>query len=203
MRFAELLAEPGVEEELVLRSTFGFMAFHGGNLERMTDEIASVAAERSGASLYAVRQPYPMRNHIASTRVRPDESEQLTAFVEHVEVVIAVHGYGRDGLWTSLLLGGQNRDLARHLGDHLRAELPDFVVLDHLDAIPNDLAGQHRDNPVNIPKLAGVQLELPPRVRGLTPHAVTMDRTDGRIEWTNALIRALTIAATTWGLVDT
>ena len=56
-RFAELLAEPGVEEELVLGSRFGFMAFHGGSLEVGTDQIAVAAARASGASVYVVRQP--------------------------------------------------------------------------------------------------------------------------------------------------
>lgn len=202
MRFAELLAQPGVEEESVLRSRFGFMAFHGGNLERMTDEIAAVAAERSGSSLYVVRQPYPMRHHVASSRVRGEDSESLAAFLDHVDAVVAVHGYGREGLWTSMLLGGRNRHLASHLGRHLRLELPDFHVVDDLEAIPADLAGQHPHNPVNVPRLAGVQLELPPRVRGLTPHAVSMDRHEGRITWTNALIRALTVTATTWSVHD-
>ncbi len=202
MRFAELLAQPGVEEEVVLRSRFGFMAFHGGNLERMTDEIAAVAAEQAGASLYVVRQPYPLRHHVASSRVRGEDSPALAEYLAHVEVVVAVHGYGREGMWTSLLLGGRNRHLAGHLGRHLRLELPDFHVVDDLDAIPADLAGQHPENPVNVPRLAGVQLELPPRVRGLTPHAVTMDRVDGRITWTNALIRALTVTATTWPVHD-
>jgi phage replication-related protein YjqB (UPF0714/DUF867 family) len=198
VRFSELLAHPGVEEEVILRSRFGFMAFHGGNLERMTDEIASSAADAAGASLYAVRQPAPMKKHIASTKVRAEESDALASFLEHVDVVIAVHGYGRDGLWQSLLLGGQNRPLALHVGDHLRTELPEFSIVDDVGAIPVDLAGQHRDNPVNKPPQAGVQIELPPRVRGLTPHALTMERINGRIAWTNSLIRALTNAALSW-----
>ena len=36
---------------------FGFLAFHGGSLERMTDVVATEAADASGASLYAVLQP--------------------------------------------------------------------------------------------------------------------------------------------------
>jgi phage replication-related protein YjqB (UPF0714/DUF867 family) len=187
----------------VLRSRFGFMAFHGGNLERMTDVIASKAAEQCGASLYAVRQPAPMKQHIASTKVRPEESDALAGFLEHVEVVIAVHGYGRDGLWQSLLLGGQNRPLAAHVGDHLRAELPEFSIVDDMEQIPTDLAGQHPHNPVNKPAQTGVQLELPPRVRGLTPHALTMERVDGRIAWTNSVIRALSNAVTTWSQPST
>ena len=59
--FAELLALPGVEEVCELRGRFGFMAFHGGSLEAMTDRIASEAAERSGASYYGVHQPKGLR----------------------------------------------------------------------------------------------------------------------------------------------
>ena len=40
---SELLASPGVREESVLRSRFGFMAFHGGALEEMTDVIAALS----------------------------------------------------------------------------------------------------------------------------------------------------------------
>jgi phage replication-related protein YjqB (UPF0714/DUF867 family) len=36
MELSDLLTYDGVSEECVLRSTFGFMAFHGGALEEMT-----------------------------------------------------------------------------------------------------------------------------------------------------------------------
>ncbi len=42
--FARLLSHPGVSEELVMRSRFCFMAFHGGSLERETEVIAMSAA---------------------------------------------------------------------------------------------------------------------------------------------------------------
>ena len=48
--FDELLAHPGVEESVELRSRFGFMAFHGGSLELGTDQIARAAA-RAGRRL--------------------------------------------------------------------------------------------------------------------------------------------------------
>ncbi|MEQ1788513.1 MAG: poly-gamma-glutamate hydrolase family protein, partial [Acidimicrobiales bacterium] len=80
-RFAELLAHEGVEEDLVLRSTFGFMAFHGGNLEEGTDLVAAAAAEQAGASLYAVRQPPDLRWHLPSIEVGPDESPALATFL--------------------------------------------------------------------------------------------------------------------------
>ena len=76
-RFAELLAHDGVEEDLELRSRFGFLAFHGGNLEVGTDVVAARAAEAAGASLYAVRQPDGLRWHVPSIEVTPDESTPL------------------------------------------------------------------------------------------------------------------------------
>ena len=167
--FDELLAHPGVQEILELRSRFGFMAFHGGNLEEMTDVIAADAAEQAGASYYGVVQPDDLRWHVPSTSVRPEHSDRLRAFLEHVEVVVTIHGYGRAGFWTSLLLGGSNRTLADELGGHLRHALPAYDVVTQLDDIPTDLRGLHPDNPVNRPPLGGVQLELPPRVRGTTP----------------------------------
>jgi phage replication-related protein YjqB (UPF0714/DUF867 family) len=167
-RFAELLDHEGVEEDLELRSSFGLMAFHGGSLEEGTDVIAAAVAEQSGASLYAVRQPVGLRWHLPSVEIRPADSDALATFVDHVEVAIAIHGYGRDGLWTSLLLGGRHRGLAQHVGEHLRSAMPGYEVVDDLEAIPSDLRGVHRANPVNLPRGGGVQLELPPRTRSRT-----------------------------------
>ena len=53
--------------------------------------------------------------------------------------------------------------LAAHLAGHLRTALPGYEVVDDLDAIPPELRGVHRANPVNRAALGGVQLELPPR----------------------------------------
>lgn len=202
MRFAELLATPGVHEESVLRSNFGFMAFHGGNLERVTDDIARTAAERSGASYYGVIQDYPLREHLPSIEVNPRSSPVLAAFVAHVDIVIAIHGYGRDGLWTSLLLGGTNRNLASDVAQVLVPSLPGYTIIDDLETIPKELRGLHPQNPVNLPRLGGVQIELPPRIRGLTPGAATMERIDGRIAPTNDLISALVDAVSTWTARD-
>jgi phage replication-related protein YjqB (UPF0714/DUF867 family) len=190
--FAELLAHPGVEEVCELRSTFGLMAFHGGNLEVGTDSVAAQAAQHAGASLYAVLQPKDLRWHIPSTEVTPSASAALARFVEHVDVVVAVHGYGREGFWTTLLLGGQNRELAAHVGAALREEIEPhgYDVLDELDAIPGPLRGVHRANPVNLPRRKGVQLELPPRIRGTTPLS--------KPEHTEALIAGLAEAVRTW-----
>jgi phage replication-related protein YjqB (UPF0714/DUF867 family) len=191
--FEELLAHPGVEEVCELRSAFGLMAFHGGNLEKATDTIASRVADRAGASLYAVLQPRDLRWHIPSTAVQPSGSPRLAKFLDHVDVAIAVHGYGREGYWTTMLLGGANRDLARQLGTALRAAVGPhgYTVIDELDRIPTALRGVHPRNPVNLPPAQGVQLELPPRVRGTTPLS--------NPEHTEALIDGLVTAVTSWG----
>src|SRR4051812_4284688 len=131
-----LLAEPGVTEILELRSAVGFMAPHGGSLEEETDVIAGEAAARAGASLYAVVLPADLQWHVPSHRYRAEESPALAAFLDHVDVVVALHGYGRDGMWTSLLLGGRDRALAAELGAVLRPALPDYLVVDALDDVP-------------------------------------------------------------------
>ncbi len=192
--FDELLAHPGVEEEVELRSSFGFMAFHGGSLEEMTDVIAWEAAERAGASVYVVRQPPDFQWHIPSTKVDPAHSDALAAFLAHVDVAVAVHGYGRQDMWTTLLLGGSNRELAKALGAELDRALPEYTIYDDLDLIPRELRGLHPDNPVNRPRGGGVQLELPPRVRGHGPFWADWDG-DGFVPHTEALIDGLTATA--------
>jgi len=196
-RFADLLAHDGVEEDLELRSTFGFMAFHGGNLEEGTDLVAAAAAAAAGASLYAVRQPPSLRWHVPSIEVTPEDSPTLARFLDHVDVAVAVHGYGRAGLWTTLLLGGRNRPLATHLAQHLRASLGGYAVVDDLAEIPRELRGVHRRNPVNGCRNGGVQLELPPRVRTHGPFWAGLP--PGRpIPHTADLVGGLVAAARSW-----
>jgi phage replication-related protein YjqB (UPF0714/DUF867 family) len=189
----DLLAHPGVEEVCELRGRFGLMAFHGGSLERGTDTIAAAAAERSGSSLYAIRQPPDLTWHLPSVAFDPAASPALARFVDHVEAVVAVHGYGREDMWTTLLVGGQNRWLAAGLRRELEGALGDgFSVVDDLEAIPERLRGQHPRNPVNLPRLAGAQLELPPRVRPGTG-APTF-----RVAYETAVVDALAAVAAAW-----
>ncbi len=182
---------------LELRSRFGFLAFHGGSLEERTDVIAAAAAEQAGASYYGVLQPADLQWHIPSTQVGPADSSALGAFLDHVEVAVAVHGYGRMGYWTTLLVGGGNRDLAARLGVALAGALPAYQVVTDLERIPAGLRGLHRDNPVNLPSGGGVQLELPPRVRGNTPRCPPPDA-HGLVPDSRALVAALVEAATSW-----
>src|SRR5207248_1414223 len=145
-------------------SAFGFMAFHGG-LEGGTAEIASGAAELAGASLYMVVQPDDVTWHVPSIEVSPEVSERLAQFLDHVDVAVAVHGYGRRDRPYDILLGGSNRELAAHLAGCLREAVPAFHPIDDLESIPVALRGMHPANPVNLPRHGGVQAELPPRAR--------------------------------------
>ena len=163
--FDELVRRPGVLEEARVRSNVAFLALHGGSLERGTAEIATAAAERAGASLYAIRQPDDLRWHIPSHLADPDALPKLREVLDHVDVVVSLHGYGRPDLRDTLLLGGANRSLAAGLAARLRRALPAWPVVDDLEAIPVRLRGLHPDNPVNRTRLGGVQVELPPRIR--------------------------------------
>jgi phage replication-related protein YjqB (UPF0714/DUF867 family) len=164
----QLLATPGVQERCGLGSEFGFLALHGG-LEAGTAEIAQAAAIASNASIYAVVQPQDVRWHVPSHEFDPLQSDALVAFLEHVDVIVSVHGFGGlrgdDDRWITGLLGGSNRALATRLADGLREALPAYRWLDDLERIPSHLRGVHRDNPVNRARDGGVQIELPPRVR--------------------------------------
>jgi phage replication-related protein YjqB (UPF0714/DUF867 family) len=209
MRLRALLREPGVEEVLSLRGPVGFLALHGGGQDRVTDEIALAAADRAGASLYAVVQPPTLRWHIPSYRYDPAESSRLARFLDHVCLAISVHGYGVDSLrmdWRppgfestrlgqfhareALLIGGRNRERASSLASRLRAALPDYEVWDDLDRIPPKASGMDGRNPVNLPRDGGVQVECPARVRGLGPTPSPGD--------TGVLIDVLAAVATDW-----
>jgi phage replication-related protein YjqB (UPF0714/DUF867 family) len=132
---------------------------------------------------------------VPSANVDPAASSALASFLDHVDVVIALHGYGRSGSWTTLLAGGRNRDLAARVRAHLAPALPGYDVVDDLVAIPRELRGFHPDNPVNRPRHGGVQLELPPRVRGLGQYWIDHSHEPRP---TPSLINALAAVATSW-----
>jgi phage replication-related protein YjqB (UPF0714/DUF867 family) len=195
----ELLADPGVIEESSLRSRFGFLAIHGGGLEQMTDVIAERAADAAGASVYTLRHPDHYPHHLPSALYHAEDSEQLSAFLDHVEVVVSLHGYGRIGRSTQLLAGGRNRDLAEHLARHV--DVPGYQVVTDLDAIPRELRGMHPDNPVNRVRGGGTQLELTPRVRGISPRS-GLPGDDGLSPATSKLVQGLVATAHSWELTS-
>lgn len=191
--FAELLALPGVEQHVALRSRVGFLALHGG-LEPGTAEVAAAAAATSGASLYTVVQPDDLRWHVPAHRMAPSDAPSLAEFLAHVEVVVSLHGYRRPDLPMAVLVGGADRGLAARLGEQLRAALPDYDVIDDLTRIPADLRGVHPRNPVNLARLGGIQLELPHPVRSIGPYRDASYRAH-----TDALVDALARFATSAG----
>jgi phage replication-related protein YjqB (UPF0714/DUF867 family) len=164
------------------------MALHGGSQDRGTHEIASQAAERAGASYYAIVQPRGLRIHLTSRQHSPDQSERLRAFLRHVEIAISVHGFGRDGFHLrvdpvggvvvepygpalrgsqtgplrGIIVGGRNAHLLEVARRLLHDRFEGYRVADGRARL-----GFHPDNPVNLPSARGVQIELPPGLRGI------------------------------------
>jgi phage replication-related protein YjqB (UPF0714/DUF867 family) len=185
---AELLALPGVEEQCVLRSAVGFLALHGGSQDRGTHEIALRAAEHAGASYYAIVQSPDVRVHLTSRLHDPAHSARLRAFIGHVRVAISVHGFGRDGFaftadpvrgvviepygpamrgpqtrpLRGVIVGGRNADLLKEARRLLEDRFDGYHVADERIRL-----GFHPRNPVNLPAAHGVQIELPPGLRGI------------------------------------
>jgi phage replication-related protein YjqB (UPF0714/DUF867 family) len=189
VRLADLLAEPSVEEHCVLRSGVGVMALHGGSQDRGTDVIARAVAERTGASYYAIVQPPTLRIHLRSKDLDPADSPALPRFLDHVEVAVSVHGFGRDGfaVWVDpnrglvvapygpprrgpqsgplrgVIVGGLNPGLVAEARRCFEGRLDGYRVAD-----PERVRlGFHPKNPVNLPRGRGVQVELPPGLRGI------------------------------------
>ena len=193
---AGLLAVGGVSEELELRSTVGVCALHGGGLERATEVVAREVAARTGSSLYALVQSDGSRRHLPSTRFTPGVSDRLDAFLDRVDTVMSIHGYGRHDDFWAVLVGGANRRLAHHVAGHLRGTLPEqYRVVDDVHAMPHTLRGMHPKNPVNRPPGGGVQVELPPSIRWNRDHRDWSDHADTpRSEHLDLLIDGLAAA---------
>ena len=210
MDLAELLAIPGMREECVLRSKVGFMALHGGSQDRGTEHIAGRAAEQAGASYYGILHPSDLRVHLTSRLHDPAHSVQLRAFLMHVDVAISVHGFGRDGfaLWIDhdcglmiepygpavrgrqtgplrgIILGGLNVQLLHSARELFAQRFGGYQVADERVRL-----GFHPDNPVNLASARGVQLELPPGLRGIGDFGeILVPRQDGIV---NEVVAAL------------
>ena len=192
----ELLALGGVSEELEIRSRVGVCALHGGGLERVTEVVAREVAARTGSSLYALVQSDGSRRHLPSTRFTSGVSDRLDTFLDRVDTVMSIHGYGRHDDFWAVLVGGANRWLAHHVAGHLRGTLPEqYRVVDDVHAMPHTLRGMHPKNPVNRPPGGGVQVELPPSIRWNRDHRDWSDHADTpRSEHLDLLIDGLAAA---------
>jgi phage replication-related protein YjqB (UPF0714/DUF867 family) len=147
--------------------------------------------------VYLLRHPQNYPHHLPSARYSPEESERLAEFLDHVEVAVSLHGYGRLGRSTQVLAGGRNRALAAHVAAHI--DVPGFHVVTDLDAIPRELRGLHRDNPVNRVRGGGTQLELSPRLRGISPRSAPPE-SDGLSPSTSGFIHGLVAAVRSWNI---
>ncbi len=164
------------------------MALHGGSQDRGTHEIASRAAAQAGASYYAIVQPRDVRVHLTSRRHDPRQSRAMQAFLGHVDVAISVHGFGRDGFnfyvdtgtapviepYGPALRGQQTGPLRGIIVGGLNTALVETACRLLGDRLPGYRAGServrlgfHPQNPVNLPSAHGVQIELPPALRGI------------------------------------
>jgi phage replication-related protein YjqB (UPF0714/DUF867 family) len=201
MDLAELLSIPGMREECILRSHVGFMALHGGWQDRGTAQIAERAAEQAGASYYAIVHPSGLRVHLTSRLYDPDHSAPLRAFLRHVDIAISVHGFGRDGFslfldperglvvepygpairgrqtgpLRGIIVGGMNVELLGAARRLFQRRFAGYHVADERVRL-----GFHPDNPVNLPLAHGVQVELPPGLRGIGDFGeILVPRQDG------------------------
>jgi phage replication-related protein YjqB (UPF0714/DUF867 family) len=114
--------------------------------------------------------------HVPSVDADPDEMPRLASFLDRVHTVVSVHGYFRPlERPQSVLVGGGNRDLVVQLASELRAVLPDYRIVDDVDAIPSSMRGLDPRNPVNLSTGGGVQLELPHHLRAVRPSRYDTD----------------------------
>ena len=196
--FGRALTEPGVVEHAELRGRFGFMAFHGGELERRTDLIATAAAEASGASSYVVTHP-PPEPHTSRRRTSDagspscSTSSSTTSPSSSPSTATGATACSRRCSSVAAIETSPTT-----LGRQLAPALPDYQVVTDLPAIPRELRGLHPTNPVNVPPGGGVQLELPPRVRGLGPRWADWDG-DGLVPPAAALVDVLAQVASDVG----
>jgi phage replication-related protein YjqB (UPF0714/DUF867 family) len=59
--------------------------------------------------------------------------------------------------------------LVSELAARLRPALPEYRIVDDVDAIPSHMRGLDPRNPVNLAAQGGVQLELPHHLRSVRP----------------------------------
>jgi phage replication-related protein YjqB (UPF0714/DUF867 family) len=145
----------------------GLLALHGSN-EGGTAELARSVAGRCDATSLVFTQPGVRKPvHIPSPRMAVQHCALLREFLDHVELVVSLHGHMRPATPRAIFLGGGNRPAARLLADELGALQPEFEAVTDLDAIPVALRGLHARNPVNLARRGGVQVELPLSARTL------------------------------------
>ncbi len=170
MKLAELIAHTDVIEYSILQGKVGMMAIHGGNIERGTEQIAHYTATHSNSSLYVISPRTQKRDwkfHISSNKINPNESENLSQFLEHISTAISIHGHVIKK--SVICVGGLNNSLRRKVVASLGE---DFDVVDAVEeaGICRNLSARNPKNVVNYAKEKGVQIEIPLTFRKVFEH---------------------------------
>ncbi|MGW1288733.1 poly-gamma-glutamate hydrolase family protein [Streptomyces sp. NPDC001118] len=146
---------------LVPGDGIGLLALHG-SIEGGTAELAGLVARRCGATSLVFTQPGARQPvHIPSPRMAVDHCALLREFLQRVSLTVSLHGHRRAETPRTIFLGGANRTAAHVLAGTFATRAPQFPTVVDLAAIPSALRGVHPRNPVNLTRLAGVQVELP------------------------------------------
>ncbi|MFQ6054679.1 MAG: poly-gamma-glutamate hydrolase family protein [Methanosarcinales archaeon] len=145
------------------KGKIAILAYHAGGIEEGTEQIARYICENSNASLYVFSGIKKTGNrvfHIDSHRIKKQHSPLLKEIIDHVDSAISIH----KTRYTSVFIGGCNRELAKKIGKRLKEELPKkYSIIYDLKKIPYRLRGIHPNNIVNqATPNRGVQIELPP-----------------------------------------
>jgi phage replication-related protein YjqB (UPF0714/DUF867 family) len=139
----------------------GLLALHAGT-EGGTAQLAEAVARRCGATSLVFTQPGTSEPvHIPSPRMAVDHCALLREFRSRVSLTVSLHGHMRRQARHTLFLGGANRAASLVLARELDVLAPRFRIVTDLEEIPAGLRGLHPRNPVNLTRLAGVQVELP------------------------------------------
>lgn len=137
-----------------LNAPMTIFAIHGGLIEPGSDEMASDLAQDK-RNLYVfegLKKENPTSMHLTATHF--DEPQAL-ALAQRSESCVSIHGYLGDGS-KAICVGGNDKNLAGHIVDKLKAASLDFEVIYPCKGFP----ATHSKNIVNRCLNKGVQLEI-------------------------------------------
>lgn len=162
--FQIALADPGMQEYSELHSNIGIMAFHGGAIEKGTEQIARCIANKTNSSFYIASGRKPANNLILGidpTNILQTDSQKLSDFIFSVKTSVSILGHNRDD---KIYIGGLNKELRLKIALQLAKAFPGRVVSD-VSKMSNEFSAISEKNIVNAPIYKGVQINLPKSLR--------------------------------------
>ena len=131
-------------------SPVAVLAVHGGAIEPGTDALARAVAGEA-FSFYAFRSLVPKKGRLHHVTSHRFDEARCVALARRARVALSIHGH--DGAPPWVFPGGRNMGLRKMVMDALiRRGVP-------VRFAPR-LMGLHRKNVVNLPRDAGVQIEV-------------------------------------------